>query len=258
MGRKYSPKELEQLLFEFNLRTPLPELKARLKRPESGLVQEMGALSVVDPKTWNPETVKEYRREYEREWYRRHRDRINERRRGWYQQHSDKKRGQQRDWYWHHRDEVGKRQRLYTEQHRDKINDHRKQLYQQHRVRIREQQRQYYQRHREERKEEVRRYRIKKQFPNIETIPRMGYNFGVIELIGDQLRIHIDEPPRDLDAEYVVGDFKDYVSNYDVKLRFDYRENTLVLSPVSGNRKDGDRSMRFLEALKYVFQSACM
>ena len=104
----------------------------------------------------------------------------------------------------------------------------------------------------------MRKYRIKKEFPDSMAI-LLGYNIGDVQLTDDQLRIFIDEPPKSLYMEYVLDDFRQAVQQLPygigINLIFRHEPNVVILSPAPESEKVENRSMRFLEAVKYAFQA---
>lgn len=65
MPPRYSQKELELLLLQFNQEMPLSRLEIKLGRSAYGIIQKIQSLSGQDPDTWNPSKV----REYKKQWY---------------------------------------------------------------------------------------------------------------------------------------------------------------------------------------------
>lgn len=77
---RYTSQELEQILFEFNLGTPLSILETKFGRSAYGIALKMRALSKQYPNIWNPEKVAEYtRREIKK-----HKGNIKEHKRRWH------------------------------------------------------------------------------------------------------------------------------------------------------------------------------
>ena len=72
-----------------------------------------------------------------------------------------------------------------------------------------------------------------------------------------QLRLSINEPREEIYVEYLVADFEGAVEqlSHGAGLDFSYEGTTLVLLPNSIDTKDKNRSMRFLEALKYALEA---
>ena len=110
--RTYKTKELETLLSGFRLHTPLFELESQLDRSGLGIFHKMRILSKKDPETWNPNKVREYRRElweqYKRDLWRQ-----------WYYERGGKEKVMR--YYQTHWGKVREQQRLYREQNREKI-----------------------------------------------------------------------------------------------------------------------------------------
>ena len=84
--KKYSQEELEILLREFQLDTPLSELEAIIQRPVYSIIQKMQKLSQKYPQIWDREKVAQYVNRY----YEEHRDEISEYQRRYREEHKER------------------------------------------------------------------------------------------------------------------------------------------------------------------------
>lgn len=92
--KEYTSEELKKLLVILNSGTPFSELEDKLKEEKInrlvyGVIQKFRRLSKKDPETWNPEKSAEYTREWQKQWYEKHKDKAYEYIEAWYNQHKD-------------------------------------------------------------------------------------------------------------------------------------------------------------------------
>lgn len=121
----------------------------------------------------------------------------------------------------------------------------------------RERQRRHMEEHRSAIRERQRRHRLEEEFPDIDAIVNVGYDIWNVQLTDDQLRIRINEPQKVLHMEDVLSDYRQVVQSlpYGINLTFDYEPNTVILSPEpEEGKRDGKRSMRFLQRVNYALQ----
>jgi len=64
MARRYTTKEIETLLEQFNLRTPLSKLETILNKPGEGIISKLRTLSEEYPEIWDHQRTLEYEKEY--------------------------------------------------------------------------------------------------------------------------------------------------------------------------------------------------
>ena len=85
-------------------------------------------------------------------------------------------------------------------------------------------------------------------------VPDVGYNIGLAEMVGDKLRIFIDE--LDIDMPTVVQDFRIAISQnlpYPLDLGFGYKANTLIIHPQMPSTHMRDATM-FLRAYRFALE----